>query len=253
MDSSLSNFHVEKQNNDAVVIILGMHRSGTSCLTGLLQQAGVYLGEVVEEAPHNRKGNRENLPIRDLNDEVLSFNQAGWDSPPVGLIWNSAHQANRDVIIQSYRNVPVWGFKDPRTVLTLPFWLEGLQNQEIRFIGTFRHPLAVAKSLNARQPDFTISSGIELWKSYNEKMMEIRAEFEFPLIDFDLEPAPYLEKVRTATKIAKILSVPMIAKLDFFDEQLRHQTDLEPDEIDQFRDELAGAMPLYQRLLHASC
>ncbi len=42
------------------VLILSMHRSGTSCLAGSLQQGGMYLGDVYEHSPHNIKGNRGN-------------------------------------------------------------------------------------------------------------------------------------------------------------------------------------------------
>ncbi len=67
------------------IAILGMHRSGTSCLAGSLQQAGLYLGEVVEQAPHKKRGNRESLVIRSLNDRLLEENGGAWDSPPIEI------------------------------------------------------------------------------------------------------------------------------------------------------------------------
>lgn len=48
------------------VCVLGMHRSGTSVLAGCLGNYGLYLGEVVREAPHNKEGNNENLAVRAL-------------------------------------------------------------------------------------------------------------------------------------------------------------------------------------------
>ena len=42
------------------ILMLGMHRSGTSCLTGIMQALGVHLGEVFTESTWNKKGNREN-------------------------------------------------------------------------------------------------------------------------------------------------------------------------------------------------
>ena len=42
------------------IVILGMHRSGTSCLAGCLEELGLHLGTVITSAPHNKKGNREN-------------------------------------------------------------------------------------------------------------------------------------------------------------------------------------------------
>ena len=45
------------------VIILGMHRSGTSCLTGCLKEYGLHLGDVSESNKHNKKGNQENKEV----------------------------------------------------------------------------------------------------------------------------------------------------------------------------------------------
>ena len=46
-----------------VVLVLGMHRSGTSCLAGSLQQAGLELGDVFTSNPFNKKGNREHRDV----------------------------------------------------------------------------------------------------------------------------------------------------------------------------------------------
>ena len=53
------NEQIDKKSSP--IAILGMHRSGTSCLAGSLQEAGIYLGDVVTSAAHNQKGNRENV------------------------------------------------------------------------------------------------------------------------------------------------------------------------------------------------
>ena len=155
-----------------MVIVLGMHRSGTSCLTGILQQGGLALGDIIVEAPHNKKGNRESPAIMALNNDVLSYSDGSWDSPPGRLGWNAEHELERARIVSLYSGKTDWGFKDPRTLLTLPFWLEGLHDVKIDFIATFRHPLSVAKSLRARQPDFAIESGLALWHAYNAKLLE---------------------------------------------------------------------------------
>ena len=75
-----------------VVIILGMHRSGTSCLAGSLQESGIYLPDASAENKYNRKGNRENHLIMQLNDDILAFNDASWDAPPIRkLVWDESH------------------------------------------------------------------------------------------------------------------------------------------------------------------
>src|SRR3954462_4719838 len=111
--------------DSSVVVILGMHRSGTSCLAGTLQDCGLYLGEVYEWRPFNLKGNRENQRIMDVNDAVLNLSDGAWNRPPTQLRWDDACSAERDAIVRGMREASTgpWGFKDPRTLLTLPFWL----------------------------------------------------------------------------------------------------------------------------------
>ena len=146
------------------VIILGMHRSGTSCLAGSLEQAGLYLGEVNKKAPHNARGNRENRDIMDLNDLVLSSAGGSWDNPPHPWIhWSADQIAARDALIATYPTDKVWGFKEPRTLFTLDGWLDALPNTQL--VGTFRHPMAVAQSLKARN-GFSIERGLDLWLAF---------------------------------------------------------------------------------------
>ena len=140
---------MEKPDNSIKTIaILGMHRSGTSCLTGCLQEAGLHLGQVIEKAPYNAKGNRENKAIMDLNEQLLQHNAGSWDNPPENFKWGEEHTVKRDEIIKSYGSESVWGFKDPRTLFTLPIWRDGLEH--ITHIGVFRHPMRVAQSLQHR-------------------------------------------------------------------------------------------------------
>ena len=86
------------------ILILGMHRSGTSCLAGSLQQRGLFLGEVYEARPHNRKGNRENQRIMDLNNAVLATSDGAWDRPPARLSWERAAAIERDAIVAALRS-----------------------------------------------------------------------------------------------------------------------------------------------------
>src|SRR5690242_7651516 len=125
-----------------VICVLGMHRSGTSCLTGMLEDAGVFLGNVSKQNPHNKKGNQENLEIMRLNDAVLAANGATWDRPPESEAdWSREQKEALQAILSQYAGHARWAFKDPRTMFTLSGWREALP--ELQFIGTFRHPSAV--------------------------------------------------------------------------------------------------------------
>lgn len=205
------------------LILLGMHRSGTSCLAGSLQRNGVYLGDVHTYNPHNTKGNRENQTIVDLNDTLLAVNNSNWDLPPTTkLKWNDSHTTRRSTIISDINKIAetssysYWGFKDPRTLLTLDFWQEASLNAS--YVGTFRHPLSVARSLNKRS-ELPIEVGIALWDAYNSILLKAIKAAPFPLICFDTTNDQYIKNL---TYLYETLSLENTNKsLLFFDDTLR--------------------------------
>jgi hypothetical protein len=199
-----------------VVCVIGMHRSGTSSLAGSLQEAGLHLGDVITEAPHNAKGNRENRRIMDLQEALLVHNGGRWDVPPERLEWTDEHRAARDAIIGSYAGRDPWGFKDPRTLLTLPFWQEVLS--DITFVATFRHPLRVAESL-LRRNGGERERWIELWAAYNERLLALHARHGFEVVSFDGSEAAYRAAL---VRVVGALGLAPPAELGFFEPTLRH-------------------------------
>jgi len=97
-----------------------MHRSGTSCLAGCLEERGLYLGEVANASKNNAKGIKENIQHRAINDDVLAMSGGSWDRPPERLGWNNALRERRDNHIANHSACKVWDFKDPRALVTLP-------------------------------------------------------------------------------------------------------------------------------------
>jgi hypothetical protein len=205
------------------VLILGMHRSGTSCLAGSLQALGLALGRVHEWNPHNLKGNREHPGIMNLNDAVLAHSGGAWDHPPAHPCWSQAHARERDAILAelSRHASGAWGFKDPRTLLLLPFWLEALERP--RFVGTFRHPARVASSLRARGL-MPVEVGLALWLTYNHRLLDLHSRSPFPLVSFDLAEGEYAAAI---AGVAQTLGLPVPSarqRHPFFDAQLRGAT-----------------------------
>ena len=198
------------------VLILGMHRSGTSCLAGSLQEAGLYLGEVNTAAPHNAKGNRESRAIMALQDDLLRANGGAWDAPPPTVIWSPEHRARRDAIIATYPTDRIWGFKDPRTLLTLAGWLEALPS--VRYVGTFRHPLAVAASLHARN-GVPVEKSLALWSAYNRLLLDYQRQWGFPMVSFDWPPERYPRCLKAIIPTLS-LSAP-VHGFSFFESALR--------------------------------
>lgn len=201
-----------------------MHRSGTSCLAGTLEEAGLHLGTVITEAPHNAKGNRENKLIMDLQEDVLVHSGGAWDVPPARLRWTDEHRRRRDAIIASYGGGS-WGFKDPRTLLTLDFWLEALGS--VDFVGTFRHPRLVAESLLARNGG-ELERWLSLWAAYNERMLALHERSPFPIVRFDVDPADYRVAV---SSVVRQLGLPEPRELRFFEPELRHHNEPPEDDL----------------------
>lgn len=196
------------------IIVLGMHRSGTSCLAGLLQEAGVWFGRVPRRSLHNGRGSREHEMIVRLNDEILADSGGRWDAP-IPLIGYTKKQAKRrDALLAKMSkraNGRPWGFKDPRTLLALHFWPPG------EYIGTFRHPYAVASSLRASR-GIDLFDGLMLWLEYNRKLLKAHEDYPFPLVSFDATPEAYLASVQDAFDR---LDLPPASK--FFLDAMRHR------------------------------
>ncbi len=227
-----------------VVIILGMHRSGTSSLAGSLQSAGLFLGEVNTQAPYNAKGNRESLQIMALHDRVLANDGHAWHTPPPGAAsWGEDDRAQRDAIIHQLEVEPVWGFKDPRTLLTLEGWLERVPNA--RLVGTLRHPARVAASLAARPEPLYVepAHGLALWRRYNRRLLALWRQSPFPILDFDGDPAEYRRALDAACRDLGLAGCP-----DFFDEALRRSAPA----LDLLDDETAALYAELRRACRAS-
>jgi len=208
------------------IIVLGMHRSGTSCLMGSLEKYGVVPGEISTWNPFNRKGNREHFGVVALNEKLLAYNNASWDNPPEEqLRWNEELREERDRIIEDFLRLDsrVVGFKDPRTVFTLPFWLEGLKrHMDVRLVGTYRTPSSVVASLLNRNRTMGREKALGIWKRYNRRLMEHYRSRPFPIISFDLPPGEYRQEL---DKIARTLDLELErveAEEEFYDPDLIH-------------------------------
>jgi hypothetical protein len=200
-----------------VICVLGMHRSGTSCLAGSLEQQGLFLGDVNTSAPFNRRGNRERFDVMDLQADILESSGGSWYEPPPVAEWKPEHFARAKAILAEHAGEPVWGFKDPRTVLTLEGWQRLVPDLDT--VGIFRHPLRVAQSLQSRN-DLALEAGLDLWKAYNERIVEIHRRRAFPIVSFDEEPETLEAKLREAGEAVGLEPAP--PGEPFFTDELRN-------------------------------
>jgi hypothetical protein len=192
-----------------------MHRSGTSALTGSLEAAGLHLGAVSQSNLANLKGNRESANIGELNESILNHNGGSWDNVPNHTLWSDAHRDQRNAILAGFPKNKPWGFKDPRVLITLQGWLEAIPNPI--YVASIRNPNAVAHSLTKRN-SFDHNFGLELWRKYNERLLQIVKSETVLLIDFDKTPSGYLKDIGT---IAAKLELDPNKCEAFYSESLR--------------------------------
>jgi tetratricopeptide (TPR) repeat protein len=226
------------------LLVLGMHRSGTSCLGGMLQCAGFDAGAVQVWNEDNPRGNRELPGVMQLNDLVLETNGADWRHPPAhavlqfGDVLRIARQQVVDDMTSSGRP---WMIKDPRTLLTLPFWREGMA--DLRRIGIFRHPLQVALSLYYRE-QMPLFEGVALWQAYNTLLLDEYQRQSFPLVCFDLPREGFLAGVTTALRtecadLVKSATIDLDALPAFYSVEHVHHKDEEAIAEDSHAEALA--------------
>ncbi|MGE3297448.1 MAG: sulfotransferase family protein [Porticoccaceae bacterium] len=164
-----------------VVVILGMHRSGTSLLAQLLQFLGVNLGnnlDVVATAS-NPDGHWEHAKILRIQHglleslgrgfftprSILPMKPGWWRDPALEPVKQQLAAIVRDEMAHS---MGLWGFKDPRTLLLQPMWREifGSLNVKPLYVVSIRHPTEVAQSL-AKRDSSSLRHGELMWLMYN--------------------------------------------------------------------------------------
>jgi len=129
-----------------VACITGTHRSGTSMVARLLHTCGLDLGpesDLMPPAQDNPDGFWENLSFVAINDELLNELGGAWDLPPRATRFAEkkfdAMRAKARTLVSTFSRSMVWGWKDPRNSLTLPFWRAIVP--ELRTIIVVRNPL----------------------------------------------------------------------------------------------------------------
>lgn len=208
----------------SLVVVLGMHRSGTSCLTHMLHRAGLYLGGDILCQSHsdNIGGHWESNEAMAINDQALFHSGGSWDVPPPEIRGNDEIAARMVRFIASLSKQPIGGWKDPRTVLTYPLWRPHLE--DYRLVVCLRHPLSVARSLAARR-HMDVEAGLQLWAEYNRRLLDhlqSERDTEIGWFDFDAPRAMLLPHVAALCEALGLCADAEV--LGTFNEQLRHQS-----------------------------
>ncbi|WP_013323095.1 sulfotransferase [Gloeothece verrucosa] len=163
-----------------ILIITGMHRSGTSLTASLLQSAGLDIGNILTEvAQGNIKGHFESQAFLKYHQTVLEsvgITPDGWTTqkniyPPEYYV-----EKAKELVATQASAISPWGWKDPRTTLFLNFWCELLPAAKFLFL--YRSPWEVVDSLYRRGSSndkifhHNPELALKVWMNYNQQILE---------------------------------------------------------------------------------
>ena len=148
------------------IFIIGMHRSGTSMITGILHKCGLELGKnLFMHGKDNPRGHFESRRFIQINQEILIRNGGRWHSPPKNIQFYPGMKNKMRQFINGFDPQRISGFKDPRVCLTFPLWYQAIHPEPIKAIMVVRPFLSIAQSLRERN-DFSLEKGGRLTDHY---------------------------------------------------------------------------------------
>ena len=154
------------------VMVVGMHRSGTSAVTRVLNFLGCALPKNLSGTAHdNERGFWECPAVRELNDQILEAAGTSWDGwEPFDPSWYDslgADQFRRSALTlleEEFGDASPFVLKDPRVCRLLPFWIDAVRcfGAEPVIVSPIRNPFDVAASLETRNR-IDPSIGLLMW------------------------------------------------------------------------------------------
>lgn len=171
-----------------LLLIVGMHRSGTSLLGSILTNSGISMpGQLIPGDIHNQSGYFERTDVTAIQEELLIALERWWPSPrgAVNLPpdWvehdQSKHALQKLTVLlgqaAQHQSSP-WAIKDPRSSILLPLWHKACQANSIplRVILAVRNPAEVVASLIIRDKEVTGMDGWRaqnLWRYHNQQVL----------------------------------------------------------------------------------
>jgi hypothetical protein len=157
-----------------VFVVVGMHKSGTTLIAKTLHLSGISMVPSNEDAErsYDEGATYEWNAFKTLNRDLLRGAREGSlaidaDRSPTALI--NHEDRCRALIGHVGARFQAWGFKDPRTTLTYPFWRRFLPPHKI--VAIYRSPNEVAAHY-ARQRDRLVGRSFHHWSIYNTKIIE---------------------------------------------------------------------------------
>lgn len=218
----------------ATLILLGMHRSGTSVVTGLLGLCGAWVGdqkELTGAGKENPKGFFERRDIRNICDSLLFSAGADWwkvsdfQAPMVPDDALAEFGPKFGNIVNGLKAHGPCVIKEPRLCLLFPLLHEFVEFPVI--VHTIRNPVEIAKSLRTRN-NFAISQGLALWEFYIRCALAASAAFPRVFISYEKLVSDPASETRALLGKLQAQNVPGLAYsdavADFVSDGLRRET-----------------------------
>lgn len=217
-----------------IIVVLGMHRSGTSALTRGLSTLGVGLGDTLHPAgSDNPTGFWEDRDVIAFNNKLLAAVGSAYDRVGFTAVdfdhpnFDGFYEEAKGLITQKIENVELWGMKDPRLARLLGFWKKVFKdlNISVGYVIALRNPLNVAESLLGRN-GFPRVKSYYLWL---EHMLQCVAHSENEsrlVVGYDnllQDPGKELSRVAAALGLPEPEKSELATYVnDFLDPDLRH-------------------------------
>jgi hypothetical protein len=179
-----------------LIIVAGMHRSGTSVIIQVLASLGAYLGEDLERqpAPSNQTGHWEHAAVWRIQERLLEALGQDWGSdiaplPPRWTEWPEARLAVRELTSLARLHLAragSWAVKDPRSTRLLPLWVEvaSALGVPLRVVAGRRAARAVVASLVAREGMSTCRAW-RIWRRYDAELSSYAHCAPMLVLDYD--------------------------------------------------------------------
>ena len=180
--------------NKRLIVVLGMHRSGSSVITCGLNVIGVNLGKKLQPGrADNPKGFFEDIDLVVLDTEMLQAIGSDWHVlAPIepgdvdSLCTKGFFLRAVELLRDKTENVSIFGLKDPRMAKLLPFWHPVFVHCgfDIEYVLTIRNPLSVAQSL-AKRDGFRLEKSYMLWLGHMLTSLLYTGPHKRIIVDYD--------------------------------------------------------------------
>ncbi|NNM87770.1 MAG: glycosyltransferase [Phycisphaerae bacterium] len=220
-----------------IIVVLGMHRSGTSSLAGVLNLLGIRAGDnCIPGDSSNPKGYFEDKVIHHVNSRLMVAMGANWDTLglnragfPDETTFEAIFADACELIRSRLEMTDIWFFKDPRTCRLLPFWQKIFRQLNLRelYLVCVRNPLSVAASLQQRD-SMAPAHALLLWLEHIMLATEDTGHCARAVVDYDRLLADPREQISRIDRLLalktpqKILEDAQVAVGEFIEDSLRH-------------------------------